>query len=303
MKNDLEETVIAAFMNKQPVVLVEGQDDIKFYDNIATLNEKTVDVQAIEMIDGYAEGCEHVCNAMDEISLLIQNDSRLKGYAIGIIDKDVRDYLNEVPSNDNLLILKYYSYETHLITDVTIKRLIEQLTKVPGSLITDHVIDIIKQGFSNQSRELYYFSLEALKKRVDASYQANVEYGEKGGALIGRGGEYKWGLIAHKVTILDQFASRYNINPENLKLIVKGKWYLEAWCDYLIKKVRELHSLCGTEIPKCKYCDAGNEQKCLWRVSSTFQREQIKSLLYSRQFIDKDEVKYISDFMREKLAG
>lgn len=37
MKNDLEETVIAAFMCKQPVILVEGQDDIKFYDNIASL--------------------------------------------------------------------------------------------------------------------------------------------------------------------------------------------------------------------------------------------------------------------------
>ena len=64
MKNDLEETVIAAFMCKQPVILVEGQDDIKFYDNIASLKRLSVGVQAIETIDGYSEGCEQVCNAM-----------------------------------------------------------------------------------------------------------------------------------------------------------------------------------------------------------------------------------------------
>ena len=44
MKNDLEETVIAAMMCNQPVILVEGQDDIKFYDNIATLEGLSVGV-------------------------------------------------------------------------------------------------------------------------------------------------------------------------------------------------------------------------------------------------------------------
>ena len=115
MKNDLEETVIAAFMCKQPVILVEGQDDIKFYDNIASLKRLSVGVQAIETIDGYSEGCEQVCNAMDEVASLIQKDNRLKKYVVGIIDRDVRQYLNNLPVKENLLVLKYYSYETHLI--------------------------------------------------------------------------------------------------------------------------------------------------------------------------------------------
>ncbi len=101
---------------------------------------------------------------MDEVAHLIQNDNRLKKYVMGIIDKDVRQYLNNLPVKDNLLVLKYYSYETHLITDITIKRILEQLTKVPGSLITQEVIDCLKQDFESQSNELYYFSLEALKK-------------------------------------------------------------------------------------------------------------------------------------------
>ena len=56
----------------------------------------------------------------------------LKKYVMGIIDRDVRQFLNNLPSKNNLLVLKYYSYETHLITDVTIKRLLEQLTKNSG---------------------------------------------------------------------------------------------------------------------------------------------------------------------------
>lgn len=83
MKYDLRETVIAAFMCNKPVIIVEGQDDIKFYDNIATLNGLSVDVQAIETIDGYSEGCEQVCNAMNEVEAIFENDNRLKKYVMG----------------------------------------------------------------------------------------------------------------------------------------------------------------------------------------------------------------------------
>ena len=46
MKNDLEETVIAAFMCKQPVILVEGQDDIKFYDINETPPKVTIKIDS-----------------------------------------------------------------------------------------------------------------------------------------------------------------------------------------------------------------------------------------------------------------
>ena len=238
MKNDLEETVIAAMMCNQPVILVEGQDDIKFYDNIATLEGLSVGVQAIENIADYSEGCEQVCNAMDEVETLIQNDNRLKKYVMGIIDRDVRQFLNNLPSKNNLLVLKYYSYETHLITDVTIKRLLEQLTKIPGSSITQEVVEWIKDEFENQSNELYYFSLEALKKKLDNTYQANVTYGLDGGAVIGKAKQYRWSLIESKIDELNQFAMSHNISKSDLKYIAKGKWFLATWCDFLLKKAK-----------------------------------------------------------------
>lgn len=137
---------------------------------------------------------------------------------------------------ENLLVLKYYSYETHLITDTTIKSLLEQLTKIPGSLITHEVVDWIKQDFESQLNELYYFSLEALKKMCDNSYQADITYGLDGGAVIGKSKQYKWSLIETKTSDLDQFAIVHGISKSDLKYIAKGKWLLATWCDYLIKK-------------------------------------------------------------------
>lgn len=302
MQNDLEETVIAAMMCDLPVVIVEGQDDIKFYDNIATLNNLNVEVRAIETIDGYTEGCQQVCDAMTEVQELILNDVRLKKYVMGIIDRDVRQYLGTIPEKDNLLVLKYYSYETHLITDKTIRRLIEQLTMIPGSMVTQDVVDYLKQDFDANSDELYYFSLEALKKMLNPSYQADIAYGVDGGAVIGKSKIYKWGLIEPKVEDLKQFALLYNITRNELKYIAKGKWFLSYWCDFLHRKSKELKLLCGISIPKCRYCEVGQNEKCLWRPSSSFQVPIIESFLHTTQFIDKDEVKYISDFMIGCLA-
>ena len=302
MQNDLEETVIAAFMCNLPVVIVEGQDDIKFYDNVATLNDISVDVRAIETVDGYTEGCEQVCDAMTEVQELIRKDNRLKRYVMGIIDRDVRQYLNTVPEKDNLLVLKYYSYETHLITDKTISRLIEQLTMAPGSMITQEVVNYLKQDFDSKVGALYYFSLEALKKMCEPSYSSDIAYGVNGGAVIGGGKSYKWGLIEPKIDDLDQFALQHNISRNELKYIAKGKWFLSYWCDFLRVKAKELKDLCGKQIPMCKYCEANQRKKCLWRTSSSFQVAELESLLSTTQFIDADEIKYISDFMVECLA-
>lgn len=299
LKYSLEENINTALMIKEPIVIVEGQDDVKFYNNIAEIGEISVDVQAIEMIDGYAEGCEQVCKAIDKVEELIENDERVKKYVVGIIDRDVRQYLGELPEKNNLLVLKYYSYETHLITDITIKKMLEVLTKASGEMITDEVINWLKNKFKEQSsKEIYYFSLEALKKRMDNTYESEIQYGARGGAVIGCGRQHMWAKIAPKIDELDEFAVSQNISIEDLKYIVKGKWFLDSWCDFLIEISKKLKDLCGINLPKCRYCIAGIENKCLWKYSSKFQIEQIKSMLCTKEFIDIEEVKYISDYIK-----
>lgn len=301
MQHDLDEIVIAAMMCNHPLVIVEGQDDVKFYNNIATLNNLNIDARAIETVNGYTEGCDKVIDAMSEVQNLIQNDNRLKRYVIGIIDRDVRAYSNTIPINDNLLVLKYYSYEMHLITDTTIKRLIEQLTMIPDTMIKQEVIDYLKQDFSTKNEQLYYFSLEALKKILDPSYQEDIAYGEDGGVVVGGSKVYRWGKIEPKKADLDQFAMSKGISKYDLKYIAKGKWYLTTWCDYLLYKAKELKSLCGIVLPICRYCEVGQKEKCLWRPSKSFQEPILESLLCTTSFIDTNEVKYISDYMINRL--
>ena len=185
---------------------------------------------------------------------------------------------------------------------MTIKRIIEQLTKAPGSLITQEVVDWLKQDFENYAAELYYFSLEALKKMLDSTYQANMNYGLDGGVVIGGAKKYRWGLIEGKINDLDEFASLHSISKNDLKYIAKGKWFLATWCDYLMRRAKELSLMCGTQIPQCEYCKVGQDNKCLWKPSCSFQVIEIESLLYTQQFIDLNEVEYIFEFMKNKLA-
>lgn len=180
--------------------------------------------------------------------------------------------------------------------------MLEQLTRIPGSLITQEVVNWLKQDFESELNELYYFSLEALKGMCNNAYQAEITYGLDGGAVIGGAKQYRWELIESKIDALDHFAMLHSISKSDLKYIAKGKWFLATWCDYLVKKAKILHTVCGREIPQCEYCKVGQNNKCLWRSSSRFQVVEIESLLCTQQFIDLNEVNYIIEYMKQKLS-
>ncbi len=302
MRFDLNDLINAALMTNTPVAIVEGYDDIKFYSNIVSKSQINLEVKAVETIDNYGEGCEQVIKAVEDVTQLIQNDSRLKKYFVGIIDRDVRQYRGSLPQYDNLIILKYYSYETHLITPNSISKLIEYITKVPMNLINDNVIDYLLTDFSSRHLEkLYYFSLEALKTSCDSNYRGEVTYDNEPGSLTGQGGNYFASLVFPKKATLDQFASSNSISRSDIKYIAKGKWYLHFWCDYLQHRSKEFHSLCGSQFPQCDYCLRGKPEKCLWKVNCRIDSVTMESLLPTTQYLDYNEVSYIVDALKLKL--
>ena len=302
MKYDLKDTINAALMTQTPVAIVEGYDDIKFYSNIALEKSLNLDVKAIETIEDYGEGCEQVIKAVDDATQLIQNDSRLKKYVVGIIDRDIRQYRGTIPVYDNIIILKYYSYETHLITPTTITKLIEYIAKVPKALINQDVIDYISANFVSKYLErLYYFSLEALKTSCDSSYRGEVTYDAEPGSLTGRGGDHFESLVFSKKAILDQFASQKSNCKDEIKNIAKGKWYLRFWSHYLQYHSKDFHNLCGHQFPKCDYCLSGKHEKCLWKVNCRIDNVTMESLLPTSQYLDYNEISYIADALKLKL--
>ena len=302
MRYSIEETVIAALMSHEPVVIVEGQDDIKFYSNIAMKCECNLSVQAVEMIEGYSEGCDAVINAIEDVQALITADSRLAKSVLGIIDRDARYYMHTIPELNNLLVLKYYSYESHLLTRKSIGKLLGIMTKANRELLTDEAIDFVKRDFENSLNELYYFSLEALKSKCRDDYEACITYGNDPGNILAHGAkEYYWGMIISKKEELDIFADEMGITLNDIRKIAKGKWYLFCWCEYIIQASKTMYTLCGNSLPQCMFCKIGNTDKCLWRKDSTFQIPNIKSILYSEEIIDLTEVQYIIDSMQSLI--
>jgi len=299
MKHDIEEIVIEALMCGEPSVIVEGLDDIKFYDNVINKIGYHANVQAIETIEGYGEGCGAVIQAIKDIQQLLERDKRLELYILGIIDRDARYYRSEVPNLKSLFVLKYYSYESHLVTKSTIRKQIALMTKVNNDMITEDTIEKLFSDFQEGLHQLYYFSLEALKTSCDANYVGCVTYSMKAGNVCGYNAiDYLWQQIGAKVTELDRFANDFGIGKTDFKYIIKGKWLLFAWCDFIIRKSKQFHSCCGDTIPECQMCKSGKNDKCLWKIEGNFQVNQIKNYLCSYDVIDLNELDYLCQRLR-----
>ncbi|MGQ6466019.1 hypothetical protein ACUNEK_06565 [Serratia sp. IR-2025] len=115
MKYEISEILNTAIMTKSISVIVEGVDDIQVYYGIAKSANKIVEIFPIETIDGYAPGCNHIVTAMDDILELPKANVNIDNYIIGIIDKDVKDFRGEMPTNPLILTLKHYSMESHFV--------------------------------------------------------------------------------------------------------------------------------------------------------------------------------------------
>lgn len=299
MKHEIEEIVNEALMCGEATILVEGLDDIKFYDNVAKKADCTLNIQAIETVEGYNEGCESVIKAIEDIQDLIQRDKRLQPYILGIIDRDGRYYREGLPGLKCLFILKYYSYESHLITKSTIRKQIAYMTKVSDNMITDEIIESIIDEFNKSLKPLYYISLEALKSHCNSEYRGCVTYGKKAGNIFGYNAqEYIWNQIESKIDELNIFADNYGITQRDIKYIAKGKWLLHVWCDLIIRKTKDLYRWCGNKLPQCQMCEVNKADKCLWRVEGNFQISHIMNYLRSYDVIETEEIKYISERLK-----
>lgn len=299
MKYDIDETVAAALMSGEPVILVEGIDDIKFYGNIAEKCNLMINVHAIETIEGYGEGCTEVLRAIEDIQDKIARDDRLQKYVLGIIDRDARYYRGELPNLKCIFVLKYYSYESHLITNVTIKKQIQMMTRVNNSMINDNIINYLLREFDKKLDRAYYIALEALKNSCVPDYKGCVSYSCKAGNIFDRGAfNYIWSKIELKKVELEQFAYEYGITRNDIKYILKGKWWLHLWCELIVEQAKTFHLRCGNVFTECQMCKSGKKDKCLWKQEGNFQMGQLKSFLCSIDAIDLEEIRYVYERLK-----
>lgn len=290
MKHDVREWLTEAIMSKTPLIVVEGYDDIKFYDTLATAVGKDVWVDAIENFDGYTEGCDSVVKCMEEMQDIISERPENITYVMGVIDRDARFYRGEIPNCQGLFILKYYSYETHFVTRSNVEKLVSYLTTSSSRLIDDKTLDFITKNVDYTL--LYYMSLEALKNACIREYNGDVGYKEKPGRIL------KDNVLAQKILSkkeqLDQFAAEKNIKVSDIKLIAKGKWILHYYLESVMSQIEQLPAGCSTGIiNQCNFCKTGRTDKCQWKVINKFNIGQITNLFL--RLIDDNEVGYIKE--------
>jgi hypothetical protein len=291
MEFNLEEIYIQSIMTKIATVIVEGVDDVPVYDSICSHLNKKYDVIAVENIDNFAEGSVGVIQAMEKISFMPSCSHIPKSYILGIIDKDVRDYRNEVPQNDLVFMLNQYSMESHFVSEEALKGIINRSIKATSNLKDEKLNEFIFQKVQESISELYLYSLEALKGATDSTYDSDFSYSYKYGRIKDPVIKQKMDI---KKTPLMTYAHSLGITEciNSLKKISKGKWLLSYFCEQLEKIFQNLPSDCNnSHIEKCQFCINEALNKCQYKLKEGITHITIKS--FALEEVEGAELNYI----------
>ncbi|MDY8025154.1 DUF4435 domain-containing protein [Paenibacillus polymyxa] len=296
MKYNVDEAVVSAIMTEVPIVFVEGHDDIQFYEKLCIDLEKEVEVFAVETFEDYGQGCDSVIKLFEYLQIQISQNPLITNYVMGIIDRDARYFRNELPENlKGLFVLKYYSFESHFVCDINIEKILPMVSSINIKAIDKEVIDFCKGNFLGISSQLYYISLEALKKACVEGYQAVLGYSTKAALIADKNSrEILFNKVIEKKEDLDSFAQEKNIDETNLFSIIKGKWLLQTYANCVLERLNDLQNACSKgEIKRCQYCESGHAAKCLWKLKEKYRYNQIANLLSN--YYDESEVQYIKE--------
>lgn len=220
------------------------------------------------------------------------NDSHaLSDNVLGVIDKDVRDYRGEVPEIEPLLVLNYYSIESHFVSEQVIANILRLSSKASRDLISNDLCHLMICEIEEKLLDLYYFSLESLRNSIELEYSANFSYSYSPGRIYDP--KTRQGVL-EKQHDLDAFASSLGLSPciDTLKSISKGKWLIDIFSQELIHSINRLPKRCSeSSITTCKSCVFEAFDKCLYRIKDGFTKKTIKSLILAS--VEGAEVQYI----------
>ncbi|ROO03841.1 hypothetical protein BK673_24495 [Pseudomonas fluorescens] len=262
-----DELLNLAIVSKTPVIFVEGYDDVPIFERLAEEVEIRHDIYASEAVKGGIPGCEGVIKHIQSIREISEGID-LEKYVLGIIDRDVRTYRNEVPQDTTIFTLNLNSIESHYVHPETIEYLAPKFTRAGPKLLNKQVCLDMFREISIELNNLYYVSLEALKKSCVADYSSLFGYKQSIKAIKHQNLHIQ---VLEKKEELDSFASTLGITCtfENLLLICKGKWLADTFGDQLYESIAKLPALCAeAKIPQCQLCKAQDPQnKCLYKKS------------------------------------
>ncbi|MCM3170767.1 DUF4435 domain-containing protein [Paenibacillus sp. MER 99-2] len=284
MKHDFEELITEAIMSETPVIVVEGRNDIQIYNYLVNQSEKNCWVEAVENIEGYTEGSGGVIDFITDVQGKLEEREENKKYILGIVDRDARYYRGEIPNLESLLILEYYSIESHFVSTNNLRKTICHLTDAHERLLDHRTISYIESKLhNNEFDNLYYIALDALKVACDEQYIGIVSYGLEAGNIFSkeRGKDIIREIFKRK-SQLEAFAEEHEITIGDLRKIAKGKWILYVYTNFLTHLIKELHIACDNDlINKCNFCKTKVLNKCLWKTKNNYQIGHVHGVVSS----------------------
>ncbi|NPS73173.1 hypothetical protein [Pseudomonas aeruginosa] len=278
---EVDEILNEAVMTGVPSIIVEGIDDICIYEGISKKSPFLVEVYAVEYIDGFGEGCDEVVRAVSEIEQIPSSNHKVSDHVLGVIDKDVRDFRNELPESDAVLTLKYYSIESHFVSKAIIQHTLSLCTRSTQELVTEELCDFIMSELEPRLLKIYYHCLESLKNAVVRDYDAAFAYSYNYGRLRDTNAQR---IINEKKEELDIFAASMSIDAsmESIKRIARGKWLIEIFSEELLAYINGLQKMCKDgAVSTCKCCLNAAFDKCLYRIREGIGKNAIKGLAFS----------------------
>lgn len=266
MRLSIDEVLNEAIMSSTPVIIVEGIDDLKIYTSVAKSVLKKCEVYPVETINGYSAGCNHVIAAIRDLYNLNDSIHPIENFVLGVIDRDAREFRDELPSEAAIFALDYYSMESHFVCEEVFFSAIRQHAKVHSDKLGPNFSAQLFSKIEKEMLDLYYFSLEALQCALDPSYKAEFKYSSSHDKRLFE--PIRSNVLAKKAQ-LDQLADRFNLKPdlESLKKITQGKCLLSAFSKIVYMTLCEFTSYCGKfGSEQCEFCRNSITNKCTFRI-------------------------------------
>lgn len=293
-----DELLGLAKISGTPIVIVEGYDDVPIYERISDNTSASCLIFASENILCEAEGCEGV---IKNISVIRETCDGIpvEKYVLGIIDRDARFYRNSIPADPALMVLDFYSIESHFVSQHSVRYLIPRVTRATNRLLQEQLCDDIYNELRERLMFLYLVSLEALKNACVQDYQSEFGYKDTIKSIVHRKLHLK--LDAKKADLLE-FGQSLNLTGtwQDILKICKGKWILEMFTDELFAKIIDLPNLCKlAAVNQCQFCAKGEVSKCLYKNPSFFSADIMKSQLFHNT--ECEELEYVRSRLNRLL--
>ncbi|MEZ9422490.1 hypothetical protein AB4186_03435 [Vibrio lentus] len=276
MQITFQSAVTNAVMNKKSLIVVEGKDDIGIYSDLLIDKINSFNIKPIEYFKNCSPGCKEIEDQIDFINEVYPEGHKVYNFFKGIIDRDTKPFRGDSCNKLGAFYLNTYSFENSFVTENSIITTVKLLTSTSAEQLDQKLTNKVLALINQQFVDFYYICLEALKNAVEDNYDGLIGFSQGYDRLL-----YDQDMkdqLELKKSDLDVFATQHGINSDcilNMKSYCKGKWHLRYFLASVQRFIANLYEFCGTELSKCPYCEIGDNDRCLYKPSTTMNVEHI----------------------------